>query len=148
MDRMTFETEDSLAQFIRRFDTGDISARDWTHAAHVAMAAAYVWDYGEAAFPRIRAGIHHLNWHHGTITTDRRGYHETLTYFWTEVVRHLCDQNRSEGRLAAVNRAVATLPSGLFREYYSYDVVKCREARQVWKAPDVKPLPAEMLSAS
>ncbi len=137
---MTFETEDSLAYFIARFEAGDISAQDWTHAAHVAMAATYVWDYGEAAFPRIRAGIHHLNWHHGTITTEKRGYHETLTVFWTEVLRKFRDEHQAEGRLGVVNKAVATLPTALFKEYYSFDVVKSREARQIWIAPDLKPI--------
>ncbi len=139
---MTFETEDSLQFFIQRFEDGQISAQDWNHAAHVAMAATYVWQYGEAAFHRIRAGIHHLNWHHGTISTEDRGYHETLTVFWTHVLEAFCREHREKGRLAAVNCAVATLPAGMFQAYYSFDVVKSREARRMWIAPDLKPLPA------
>ena len=137
---MVFETEDSLARFLEQFHAGTISAKDWTHAAHVAMAAAYVWDFGEQAFPRIRAGIHHLNWHHGTISTDERGYHETLTVFWTEVLRRYCEEHKGLGRLGVVNAAVRELPAGLFREYYGFDVVRSKDARRGWVPPDLKPL--------
>jgi hypothetical protein len=135
---MTFESERQLTQFLTDFESGGISATDWTHAAHIAMAAAYTWDHGTGAFYRIRAGIHHLNWHHGTISTEERGYHETLTIFWTKVAAGFCERNRAAGKVAAVNRAVAELPSGLFREYYSFDVVKSREARRNWIAPDLR----------
>jgi hypothetical protein len=137
---MTFESEQQLTNFLADFESGGISAQDWTHAAHIAMATAYTWDHGAAAFYRIRAGIHHLNWHHGTISTEERGYHETLTIFWTKITTTFCEQNRPVGKVAAVNRAIAELPSGLFREYYSFDVLKSREARRNWIGPDLKRL--------
>jgi hypothetical protein len=104
------------------------------------MAAAYVLQFGDAAFYRIRAGIHHLNWHHGTITTPDRGYHETLTIFWTRVVQSFCREHAGMGRAELLNLAMEQLPSGLFQDYYGFDVVRSREARQNWMEPDLRPL--------
>lgn len=135
---MHFETEDQIQDFVQRFENGQIPAGEWNHAAHVAIAAIYVWELDGAAFPRIRAGIHHLNWHHGTISTDDRGYHETLTVFWTDVLRAYCRAHREERRLAVVNGAVRSLPVSLHKEYYSFDVIRSRDARRNWIAPDLK----------
>lgn len=137
---MRFESDSEVEAFVKRFEAGDFSATEWTHAAHVAMAAAYVLRYGEAAFYRIRAGIHHLNWHHGTITTPERGYHETLTVFWTRIVEGFCREHAALAGFEIVNRAMESLPGALFKEYYGFDVVRSREARQVWMAPDLRPL--------
>jgi hypothetical protein len=138
---MRFESEDEVDAFLTRFEAGEISAADWTHAAHVAMAAAYVMRYGpEEAFLRIRAGIHHLNWHHGTITTADRGYHETLTLFWTKVLEGFQREHAALDRATLMNLAMATLPGGLFKQYYGFDVVKSRQARMTWMDPDLRTL--------
>jgi hypothetical protein len=138
---MEFESEVEVDRFLARFEAGEIPAVEWTHAAHVAMAAAYVLRYGpEEAFFRIRAGIHHLNWHHGTITTADRGYHETLTLFWTKVLEGFHSEHVELDRVALLNLAVATLPGGLFRQYYGFDVVKSRQARMTWMEPDLRAL--------
>jgi hypothetical protein len=137
---MTFETKEKLDAFIARFEAGDFTPQEWTHAAHLALGAVYVSRYGdEEAFYRIRAGIHHLAWHLGVISTPMRGYHETLTLFWIAIVSaHLA----KGGELVdLVNSAIASYPSGLFRDYYSFDVVNSQQARRDWIAPDLKPLP-------
>jgi hypothetical protein len=141
---MRFESEEDVDAFLARFEAGDIAASDWTHRAHVAMACAYVLRYGkgedDAAFFRIRAGIHHLNWHHGTITTPARGYHETLTVFWTRVLEVFCGEHAGVAlpRFEMLNLAMEKLPAGLFKEYYGFDVVRSSEARQIWIAPDLR----------
>lgn len=138
---MRFESEEDVDAFLAKFEAGAISAADWTHAAHLAMAAAYVLQYGDDAFFRIRAGIHHLNWHHGTITTPARGYHETLTVFWTRILATFCrDHSAQRSRHQILNLAMQTLPTALFKQYYGFDVVRSSEARQVWIAPDLRPL--------
>lgn len=139
---MRFETKEQLDTFIARFEAGDFSPQEWTHAAHIALGAVYVSRYGDEAFYRIRAGIHHLAWHLGVISTPMRGYHETLTLFWISIVTaHLA----KGGELVdLVNSAIAAYPSGLFRDYYSFDVVNSRQARRDWMAPDLQPLPAPL----
>ncbi|BDC51845.1 hypothetical protein F183_A41600 [Bryobacterales bacterium F-183] len=136
---MTFESKEQLDSFIQRFEAGEHTAAEWTHPAHLAMAAVYCDRYGTDAFYRIRAGIHHLNWHHGTISTATRGYHETLTIFWTAIVAaHMAKGGELVDK---VNSCIASHPTSLFRDYYSFDVVKSQQARREWVAPDLKPLP-------
>ena len=136
---MRFESDSDVEAFVAKFEAGGFSAVEWTHAAHVAMAGAYVLQHADAAFFRIRAGIHHLNWHHGTITTPERGYHETLTVFWTRILEAFCRDHSGLARFEILNLAMEKLPSALFKDYYGFDVVRSREARQVWIAPDLRP---------
>ncbi len=137
---MRFESDSDVDAFLARFEVGGFTPAEWTHAAHVSMAAVYVLQYGETALYRIRAGIHHWNWHHGTITTPERGYHETLTVFWTRILEAFCREHAGLARFELLNLAIEKLPSALFREYYGFDLVRSREARQVWIAPDLRPL--------
>jgi len=123
---MRFESDSDVDAFLARFEVGGFTPAEWTHAAHVSMAAVYVLQYGETALYRI--------------TTPERGYHETLTVFWTRILEAFCREHAGLARFELLNLAIEKLPSALFREYYGFDLVRSREARQVWIAPDLRPL--------
>ena len=70
----------ALDELAARFAAAAIPATEWTHETHLTMGAWHVARFGpDAALERLRAGIRALNAAHGTIDSDTRGYHETIT---------------------------------------------------------------------
>jgi hypothetical protein len=139
------DSEEALSQFLECFERGTWPKAEWNHAAHVAVAGCYLLQYpeGEAA-NRARRGIRHYNQCTGGINSDNSGYHETLTLFWLAVVKARLRQMEPSGaRIDAVRMLVAEFAPrrDMFREYYSFDVVRSVEARRSWMPPDAKPLP-------
>jgi len=141
----TFANEEHLSGFLKAFEHGTWPKTDWTHAAHIAVAGCYLFEYPlEIATDRIRLGIRHYNHCTGTRNTDHSGYHETLTVFWMAIVKaHLDQLPLKTPRLEAVRAVVKELgpQRDLFKEYYGFDVVRCVEARRAWMEPDLKALP-------
>ena len=133
---MDFRSEDEIDHFLSSFESGALPRYCWTHAAHVAMCAARLWN--EASVDQIRQGIQNYNRSQGIVTTQTSGYHETLTLFWVETVRLFMHDARPESRLAAVRGAVKTLgfDSSLPGKRYTFDVFQSIDARQRWIPPD------------
>ena len=76
----------ALDDFLAAWEAGTLPHSQWTHAAHVAVAACYAFDLTPAdALLRTRRGIIHFNNCVGTPNTDTRGYHETLTRLWSGI---------------------------------------------------------------
>ncbi len=125
---------ESWRDLIRRFEACELAESEWTHAAHLAAGAWFVTHFSaeEAAY-RIRNGIKRLNESLGGKNTETSGYHETLTIFW---LRQIAKRLREGASL----EEITALPSGLWRDYYSYDVVKSTQARREWVEPDLKPI--------
>jgi hypothetical protein len=144
-DDPILSSDATLGSFLDAFERGTWPKAAWTHAAHVAVAGCYLLEYPlDVATARIRLGIRHYNYCVGTINSDHSGYHETLTLFWLAVVKaHLAQIPADTPRIEAVRELVAQLGPrrDLFKEYYSFDIVRAVEARRSWVGPDMKPLP-------
>ncbi|MEK6398516.1 MAG: hypothetical protein V4734_10555, partial [Terriglobus sp.] len=125
------------------FEEGSLAKSMWTHAAHVAMGAHYVFLLGEAdALATMRVRVRAYNEAVGTINSATSGYHETLTRFWIAVLARLHDVHPTKAELECVRQAV-TLYGGrrdLHGAYYSFDVVKDTDARREWVAPQHWPI--------
>jgi len=139
------ESEAHLDEFLRRLEQHTLPKSEWTHAAHVTMAAGYLTRMtpGEA-LPLIRDRIKSYNVSVGGENTESSGYHESLTVLWIRLVaHHLSGLDPAMARIDQVRSAVAGFAgrSGIFREYWSFDVVKSVEARREWVEPDLKPGP-------
>jgi hypothetical protein len=137
---MRFDTEEQIDLFLAAFEAGTIPKEQWTHKAHLAVAGTYVWSDPDSALVNIRPGILFLNRCHNTPNTADSGYHETLTVFWVTVIRAFCKERRAGSRLDALNELMETYPTGYFRQFYGFDVVKSRKARERWVPPDLLPL--------
>jgi len=139
------DSEEALSQFLDCFERGTWPKPEWTHAAHIAVAGCYLIGYSdEEAADLARSGIQHYNQCVGTINSDHSGYHETLTLFWLALVRaRLRQLEAGTARIDTVRMLVAefALQRDLFREYYTFDVVRSVEARRSWVPSDAKPLP-------
>jgi hypothetical protein len=136
------ETDAALATFLARFEDGSWPIAEWRHKHHLAVAACYLAEGNAVAMDRLRSNIKRYNVSQGGENTEDRGYHETITRFWVEVVsRYVASlQAGLQAGLPMVEIArlvVAKFESrrDLFREYYDFDVVKSREARAAWIPP-------------
>lgn len=131
-----------MSEFLEAFERGTLPKEDWKHAAH-AVAGGYLLAHGRpGATERIREGILQLNRCHGTANTDHSGYHETLTLFWiARTVAFLAACPPDAGRIEKIRALVERFAPrrDLFREYYSFDVVKSVEARRRWVESDAFP---------
>jgi len=131
-------TRRSFDRFVAAWKAAVLPRAEWTHAAHVAIAAFHDVRYGHGSFERIKAGIIRYNAACGIPNTDSSGYHETLTRLWSNVVARVVAQF-TDPWLAA-SHAVEKLGEDrdLHRLYYSFDVVRCAEARRSWIPPDIE----------
>lgn len=135
---------EAIDSFLHGFEQGTLAKSEWTHAAHVAAAAYYLFDSNfDTALPLMRTHISAFNVAVGGANTETSGYHETLTHFWLLIVAELLRQRRPANRLEAARQAVAIFGEArtLHTLYYSGDLVKDSAARQSWRTPDLLPLP-------
>jgi hypothetical protein len=134
------ESEESLDAFLQGFETGAWPHSAWTHTSHIIMAGCYLLAYSEAeATERIRQGIRRYNESEGNVNTADSGYHETLTIFWIQTIRAwLVEQPAGRSRLDVIRRLAEKFGPrrDLYKDYYSFDVLRSREARAQWIAPD------------
>ncbi len=133
-----------LDDFLRGFEDGTYPVKQWTHAAHLAMAGGYLTRMSaDEALPFLRERIAAYNVAQGGVNTDSSGYHESLTVFWIKLVAaHLAGLDAAMLRVDKVRSVVETFAPrrDIFREYWSFDVVKSVEARRSWIPPDLRPL--------
>src|SRR5436305_8646195 len=135
-------SEALLQGFVEAWKAGKLPKAEWTHAAHVAVAAYFAFDHAAAAtFAIMKTGILHHNVSVRTTNTEDNGYHETLTRFWAGEIGDFVRTGRFASRLDAVRAAVSVFGSDRdrFRAFYSFDVVRDRRARRECVAPDRHP---------
>jgi hypothetical protein len=133
------DNERHLQVFVETWKAGELPKIEWTHAAHVAVAAYFAFDHAsDATFAIMKAGILHHNTSVGTPNTEDNGYHETLTRFWSTEIGNFVRTGRFASRWEAARAAVSVFGSdrARFRLFYSFDVVRDRRARREWVPPD------------
>jgi len=143
--RHTLDQIHEIHEIVARFTAAAIPAADWTHQTHLLVGAWHVARFGaEAALARLRDGIRALNAAHGTVDSDTRGYHETITRTY---VRLLDDFLSARPPGEPLDESVAAMLAGplaarevLFR-HYSRPVLFSTAARRGWVEPDLEPLP-------
>jgi hypothetical protein len=91
-------------------------------------------------------GIRHYNESRGIPNTPDSGYHETLTLFWAGVIRLFLEEaDPASTKVELVNRLLVKYGGNkdFWREYYSFDLLKCEKARRSWVEPDRKSLSSD-----
>lgn len=125
------------------FESCELPFEQWTHDAHLRVATLYLRKLSLAdAIDELRRRIRAYNDAHGVPTTPERGYHETITCAWANIIA------------AAVHRADPTLTSlhfvrahpewaepSFLRRFYSADRLASPAARASFVAPDLAVLP-------
>lgn len=145
MDNAMTATE--VEQLVRDFEDCKLPLAEWHHAQHLIVSMFYLDTMPEGeAMARIRVGIQLYNKCQGIITTKERGYHETLTRFWIEVIKRFLVARHARiplGELAAELTATYT-DKFLPLKYYSRDLLNSEDARRYWLEPDLQPLGDEV----
>jgi len=138
-------TDADIEALAARFAAAAIPATEWTHHAHLTVGLWHVARFGpDAALDRMRAGIRRLNAAHGTIDSDTRGYHETITCAFVRLLAGFLAARPAGEPLAA---AVAALLAGplaardVLLRHYSRERLMSVAARRAWIEPDLTPLP-------
>jgi hypothetical protein len=138
-----YASTDAVHDTIAAFESHELPRGDWTHRAHLTVAAWYVLWYGpDAALDQVRDAIRAYNAAHGIVETPTHGYHETITRFYVWLVSraiHRAGVSVSLGDI--VNRVVDECAD---REipyaYYSRERLMSGEARRAWIEPDLASL--------
>lgn len=132
---------------VSQFEQGTLPREKWHHAAHLTVAFWYLSRLNaDKALEKIRSGIKNYNAKNHIFDKPGKGYHETLTVFWAKIVfTFLQGRLQNKDSLETVNKLINEYGGrkDLFREFYSFDVLLCDEARNAWITPDVKLLVAD-----
>jgi adenylate kinase family enzyme len=130
-------------EFAARFQASTIPESAWTHAAHMVVGLWHVNRYGaEEALARLRAGIRRLNESHGSVNSDTRGYHETITVAYVRLLAQFLECGPA---VSLPDRVAMLLDSPLAAKrmlstFYSTDRLMSMTARTQWVEPDLAPL--------
>ena len=138
------DSEETIDLFLHEFFHHTLPKAQWTHAAHVTLAASLLHSAECATvLPQVRNSIRSYNEAVGTRNTATSGYHETLTVFWLRVVSQRLDLLPASSRLEAVRAVVDAFGDerALHKAYYSDNIVANPTARRAWVEPDLQPLP-------
>ena len=144
MKACAYSSFDEIKALIHGFESGELPRSEWTHGAHLTIACWYLVCHPEPEATRaIREGIQRFNKARGIITTEKSGYHETMTIFWIHVVRHYLSTATLECSLVGLMNGLVCryADKNLPFEYYTRERLMSWEARTVWIAPDLKMLP-------
>lgn len=128
----------------QRFVACELSHKEWTHLAHLAVGTWHVHRFGpDEALSRLRAGIRRLNDSHGTINSSTSGYHETITCAYVTLLAEFDRRCPAEmplrERVSSVINGPLAARDLLFR-FYSRDCLMSPAARAQWVEPDLAPI--------
>ena len=141
LSRHLFE---DLEDVTRRFLEGTIQFEEWTHQAHLAVGTWHVSHYGtEEGLARLRVGIQSLNEKHGTPNSLARGYHETITRAYVQLLAEFlegCPLAMSLLERVAVLLKSPLADKNLLFRFYSRETLMSALAKSEWVEPDMSPL--------
>jgi hypothetical protein len=134
----------ALDAMVSLWRAGTLPGKAFTHEAHILVGAWHLTHMPYAdALSAMREGIPRFNVAAGGVNTEDSGYHETLTVFWVKLMaRYLGTLPGEQTPMEKVQAAVGHFGArrDWFKDYYSFDVAKSREARARWVEPDLQPL--------
>lgn len=139
-------SQEALEKLVDHFEQRTLQKEEWTHHAHLIVAAWYATHYEpREALMRIRENIKAYNEAVGTPNSDTRGYHETITRFWLWAVRSYLNQHPSKSFEEACNELLYSDAAKRSHplHYYSRDVLFSVEARHNFIRPDLKQVDLE-----
>lgn len=134
---MSYDTEDEILSVIEKFETATLPHENWRHADHLLMAMHYSLNNNfENALNKMRSGILRLNESHGVVTTNERGYHETLTVIWTRAVFDYVKANPIKDLVKLANEIISKFDKNYPLKFYSRERLFSIEARYNYIEPE------------
>lgn len=133
-------------EFLRRFEAASLTREEWTHRAHVKVGYLYLCRFPfEDALERVRAGIQALNAVLGTEETATRGYNETTTRAFLQLIAATMQAYGAVPPAATADRFCDQHPQLLTRHilrlFYSAEQSAHPSSKTKFVEPDLAPLP-------
>ncbi len=129
-----------------QFSASTLPKDAWTHQAHLTVGLWHVQQFGpHDALERMRVGIRRLNDSHGTPNSDTRGYHETITRAYVQLLAQFLEGCAHEWSIETrVSRMLGSplADRQLMLRFYTEPRLMSVEARRGWLEPDIAPLQA------
>jgi hypothetical protein len=121
-------------EFLRRFESAEMSSEEFTHAEHVRMAWLYLRAHPlPEALAKICDGIRHFAAVHGADGL----YHETITVAHALLIcSRLGDRDQDWEEFRQANPELFEPKLGLLRRYYSEETLQSAAAKQRFIWPD------------
>ncbi|MEK7723776.1 MAG: hypothetical protein AAB336_05465 [Acidobacteriota bacterium] len=127
---MRYKTVNEIIEIIKLFEDAILPHEKWRHGEHLTMAMHYALHYDfDEALNKMRSGILKLNVFHGVITTNDRGYHETLTVIWTRAVFDYVKANPNKDLVEMANEIIKKFDKNYPLKFYSRELLFSVEAR-------------------
>lgn len=128
---------------LEQFQNRTLPIAEWTHEVHLIVALWFVKKHTVSeATCLIRAGIISYNVTVGTLNSPTRGYHETITLFWIQLIDEFVQQNNALETEALAEYFLASkyAQQAILFEYYTKELLFSTAARANWVAPNLKGL--------
>lgn len=136
--------DDLLRTFGERFRAQRVESREWTHAAHLAVAIYFLAMCPDLVAEHAMAeAIRAHNLRTGTPNNDSDGYHATITLASLGATRALLHAHPADASPAAVARALIASrfgSSAWILSHWSRERLFTPQARRAWTEPDLAPL--------
>ncbi len=133
----------SDAELLAQFEGCTLRAERWHHAEHIRIGYLYL---REQPFPealeRMRAGLKALNSAQAVPESLDRGYHETLTRGWLQLVHVILSEYgpaTTSGEFLELHPELSQRKT--LRLFYSSDRIRSAAAKADFVEPDLAPLP-------
>ncbi|MCA9053278.1 MAG: hypothetical protein KDA75_05540 [Planctomycetaceae bacterium] len=125
-----------------RFHSGDLTAEEWTHRAHVRIAYLHVRrDSFDTALARVRSGIQNLNQRHGVPEALDRGYHETITQAFLRLIAVAAAESPANDSSEFCDQHPELMTKQTLLRHYSRERILSAEAKRMFVPPDLQHLP-------
>lgn len=130
-------------ELLAQFEDSTLPAERWHHAEHIRIACLYLRRHPfPEALDRMRAGLKALNTAQHVPESLDRGYHETLTRAWLQLVHViLAEYGPGESSLAFIEAHPELSQRKSLRLFYSRDRLMSWQAKAEFVEPDLAPLP-------
>jgi hypothetical protein len=138
---MTNGTSD--VAFLKAFEDCTLPFAEWKHRSHLKVAYLYLRQHPLAeALERIRKSIQRYNEATKTPESLERGYHETVTVAWLQLVHFtLCEYGPAASADDFLDAQEHLLNRKALRFVYSRDQIISWRAKSEFVPPDLAPLP-------
>lgn len=136
----SYVNDEQISALVEGFRKRTLPASLWTHQAHLITGLWHHYHYSEMeAICLLRSGIITYNNSAGGENTPEKGYHETLTIFWSKILRHFIGAHPNLPLTETCNCFLESEWSSkdLPLKYYPREVLFSTEARALWIKPGV-----------
>ena len=124
------------------FVAGIITHAEWNHRAHVRIGYLHICRHPfSRALELVRSRIQRLNAIHGTPEAIDRGYHETMTRAFMQLIAASAVEMRDADSQAFCDAHPELLDRRVLRKYYTRERILTLKAKAEFVTPDLQPLP-------